>query len=704
MIIEHDDTPWARIETSLDGTIICANPCFARWTGRSLETLQHQVRWKSLLAPASVILYETHFIPRLHAQRLVNEIALDLKRTDGARFPVLASAMQVEPNGELPAVVVITLFDATETRRFEKELKEARRSAELSAKALLASNQELHAQNEKLRVTLDSIADAVVTANAKGMITSFNATAENITGLAAASVIGQRIDSLGLILDARTRLPVRRSRMFQQDPQESSTTFLYERLDGEVRYVRGSLSRIRDLAGSIIGTVYVCHDATITHLAHRQIEYDASHDHLTGLLNRREFERICASVGPSEGGRAVDDVLLYIDLDQFKAINDSSGHAAGDDALLKTASAMAEVLLPGDSLARLGGDEFGVVLHRATIEYGMEMAEKLRIRLEKLRFVFGTKVYGITASIGVAVLRKGIDSARSAMMEADMACIVAKEAGRNRVHLFSVSKGDLWQRQEELAWASRIRQGLDDDRLVLYFQPIVRLGNTTAGRRKGELLLRFRDDDGNLVSPAPIISAAERFNLMGQVDRWVIRRAFAWLSETRHVEVSINISGQSLGDMGFRQFVVQTLKKYTFDTSRICFEITETAAIVNIESALDFVRELRQFGVKMALDDFGAGLSSFAYLRTLSPDYIKIDGNFVKTMLADPVSCEIVHSIFRIAHACRLETVAEWVEDEATLVALTDMGIDYAQGFYTGRPDTLDSAVNGSFDCDCDCG
>ena len=646
-----------------------------------------------MLTPASSLLYETHFVPRLHALRSVNEIALELKRPDGTRFPVLASAMQVESDGDASPHVVITLFDATETRRFEKELRAARRSAEDSAGALLATNKELHAQNEKLRVTLDSIADAVVTADAKGIITSFNPTAENITGLSVDSAIGRRIDQLGRILHPDTRLPIPQNRLFRRDPEQAGTTYLFERLDGQVRYIRGSLSRVRDLTGQIVGTVYVCHDATSTHLAVQQIEYNASHDHLTGLLNRREFERICVSGSPNHQRAMVDDVLLYIDLDQFKAINDTSGHAAGDDALLKTSNAMLEVLRSGDSLARLGGDEFGVVLHGTSIQNGLEVAEKLRARLEKLRFVFGPKVYGITASIGVAALKKGADSARSAMIEADMACIAAKEAGRNRVHLFSAAKGDLWQRQEELSWASRIRQGLDDDRFVLYFQPIVALADNAVYRKKGELLLRFRGDDGKLISPAPIISAAERFNLMGQVDRWVIRRAFEWLSKTRDVEISINVSGQSLGDIGFRQYVVEALKEYSFDTSRICFEITETAAIVNIESAMDFVRELRQLKAKMALDDFGAGLSSFAYLRTLSPDYIKIDGSFVKSMLVDTVSREIVHSIFRIARACHLETVAEWVEDEATLNALKEMGIDHAQGYHTGRPDTLERAT-----------
>jgi diguanylate cyclase (GGDEF)-like protein len=387
-------------------------------------------------------------------------------------------------------------------------------------------------------------------------------------------------------------------------------------------------------------------------------------------------------------------MLLYIDLDQFKAINDSSGHAAGDDALLKASHAMVEVLRPGDSLARLGGDEFGVILYDSGIAEGLELAERLRVRLEQLRFIFSNKVYGITASIGVAALKRGVESARSAMIEADLACIAAKESGRNRVHLFSATESDLSQRQEELAWVSRIRQGLDDNRFVLYFQPIVPIATAYVGNRKGELLLRFREDDGSLVSPAPIIAAAERFNLMGHVDRWVVKHAFEWLSRTAQVDVSINISGQSFGDVGFRTDVVEALTHCSFDTARVCFEITETAAITNIESALNFAAELRRFKIEIALDDFGAGLSSFGYLRTLSPDYIKIDGSFVKSMLVDPVSMEIVKSIFRIARACNLKTVAEWVEDGAILEALTEIGIDYAQGFHTGRPGTLQQAIN----------
>ena len=681
------DTPWGLLTTTADGTIIDVNARFALWTGHLPEVLLGGLRWKQLLAPASRILYETHFVPRLEAQGAVSEVSLDLMRKDGGRFPILASALRRASEIGQATTVSITVFDATETRRFETVLRVARREAEAATDALATSHRALRVEHERLRVMLRSIADAVITSDAHGLVTSFNPTAEEVTGLTSAQVLGIPLSSIGPLLEARSRRPVDLVNLQHELSTPIAMDFLLVRADGSERYLESMAAPLRDEDDRIEGCVLVWRDVTQKRADAAQRRFDITHDRLTQLFNRSEFERrIGLELAASRGVSAMPHLLLHVGLDQFKVINDSVGATVGDDFLVEIAALLRQNLQRPHTLARLGGDEFGILLPHCGVAEGGAVADNLRRRIEAFPLRRDQISHTLTASIGLAVLPKSGGSADGALAHAGMACQVAKEAGRNRVHIVDDNDTHMRQRREQMGWMTRLGRDLGEDRFELYFQPIVRIDRAPQPYRHGELLLRLRDDEGRLTPPGDFISAAERYHKMGQVDRWVVRQAFEWLDLNPIVQVSINVSGQSFGDAEFLAYVVEQMSGRQWHPARVCFEITETAAIANLPAALRFIACLRERGCLFSLDDFGAGLSSFGYLRSLPVDFVKIDGSFVKTMMADPVNRSIVESIHRVAKLCGLQTVAEWVEDDATLAALRDIGVDHAQGWAVGRP------------------
>ena len=417
----------------------------------------------------------------------------------------------------------------------------------------------------------------------------------------------------------------------------------------------------------------------------RQLEFDASHDHLTGLYNRRAFERrLAVATLVASPHRA--NVLCYLDLDQFKVVNDTAGHSAGDQLLVQVSAVLREGLRPSDTLARLGGDEFGLLLAQRSFEDGLAFAEALRQRVAAFRFDWGARSYAITASIGVSVLDPGRPRVGDALNDADIACNAAKEGGRNQVYGVKPDDATVLSRRDEMGWIARIRRALDEDRFELQYQPIVALRDGARDLAHGEILLRLRDDDGTLLAPGAFITAAERYSQMQPIDRWVLRKALDWLATVDDVQASINVSGQSFADPAFLDYAVELFRISGIKPGRVCFEITETAAIADLDAAMAFIRTLRTLGARFSLDDFGAGMSSYRYLKTLPLDFVKIDGSFVRTVAVDPVHRAIVESIHWIGQLCHLQTVAEWVEDDATLDVLRTIGIDHAQGWRFGRP------------------
>ena len=405
------------------------------------------------------------------------------------------------------------------------------------------------------------------------------------------------------------------------------------------------------------------------------------------------------SVSPIELEGGVDAggppcALLYFDLDQFKIINDTSGHNVGDQLLSQLAGLLGSHLVEGETLARLGGDEFGILLEPATRERALAFAERMRLEIDGFVFSSEQRIYAVSVSVGLVLLDRAGLSQREVLSLADTACYMAKERGRNRVHLYSEKDADTLQRRSEMEWASRLRQALIDGRFVLHYQALQPLQPVAlaADAVHVELLLRLRDEDGVMVPPGAFIPAAERFGLMLQLDRWVVDTALANFNrlhaEGRPVDLcAINLSAQTVEDDGFAHFVLDRLRRYEVPANRVCFEITETAAVASMIRVVELMGELRKAGCRFSLDDFGAGMASFGYLKNLPVDYVKIDGSFIRNLETDPISASIVRAVTDIGHQLGLKVVAEWVGDDRTVDLLRRAGVDYAQGFHVHRPE-----------------
>jgi diguanylate cyclase (GGDEF)-like protein len=433
--------------------------------------------------------------------------------------------------------------------------------------------------------------------------------------------------------------------------------------------------------------IVVLRDATAECALRWQLSFDAQHDPLTELLNRASFEaELAAAVATAEAD--APHALLYIELDQFKLVNDTCGHPAGDTLLRRIASILTEGVRSTDVLARIGGDEFAVLLRRCLIEHAVATAEALRERIAAYRFSWYGQSLRITASIGVVEITPESGSGSAVLSAADIACFAAKELGRNRLH---VCKGSVPPaRGEEMRLVLRLARACEEGRFQVYFQPIVPVGAETAEPAHYELLLRMIDETGEVVSPGAFVPAAERYGLMPDVDRWIVRHTLQQLGQLDESQVpgmlAVNISGTSLSDDRFLDFVREELRSAMPPPGSLCFEITETAAISNPAAVERFMRELRKLGCRFSLDDFGSGLSSFAYLKDLPVDFLKIDGRFIRNICADTVDDAMVEAIVRIGRAMGIKTVAEHVESEAAAERLAVLGVDYAQGFYYARP------------------
>lgn len=425
-------------------------------------------------------------------------------------------------------------------------------------------------------------------------------------------------------------------------------------------------------------------------LAQQTIQHLALHDPLTGLTNRHEFE-VRLGKALDEVGNGVQHGLLYMDLDQFKVINDTCGHEAGDELLRQLAIVLHEPIRDMDTLSRLGGDEFGVLLLHCSLEHASEAAERLLRTIKDFRYIWRDKTFSIGASIGLVMLTERNQTSSDVLRLADMACYAAKDRGRNRIHVYREDDTELLQRHGEMEWVARINRALEENRFVLYHQCIASLDHRVD--RHCEFLIRMLGDDGEHILPGAFIPAAERYDLMPKLDRWILRHAFEHLAKNReefdeslHRSYFINLSGATISEDNFASYVIEQLKAFALPPEIIGFEITETAVISNLVSALDFIAAVRQLGCKIALDDFGAGLSSFSYLKTIPADYLKIDGGFIRDILDDPMDHAIVDAINRIGHVAGLKTIAEYVETESIRLRLAEIGVDYAQGFAIEPP------------------
>ncbi|MDR6232714.1 putative bifunctional diguanylate cyclase/phosphodiesterase [Pseudomonas oryzihabitans] len=550
------------------------------------------------------------------------------------------------------------------------------------------SERALQAEKERVQIILASIGDAVLALNAEGRLLYHNPAAERLlerSGLAAGTPVTQLFDIQSEDLPGSIK-PLA-ERLLSEDWLASNESLGHQlvRADGACIPVALTVTALpRGDSGT--GVVLVMHDQTRERAFLRDLAWQASHDALTGLLNRREFEtrleRLLAREGLAQAS------LLFIDLDQFKIVNDTSGHCHGDRLLRQLCELLASQLDEDDCLARLGGDEFGVLLERRTPCAVEALAERLRLCVGALQFEAAGQGFRVGLSIGVVHLGGQALTPEEALRLADLACYAAKDKGRNRVQVFAPGDMELDRRHDEMTWVQRLHRALGEDRFRLYLQPILGLGSRTAADRHVEVLMRL-EEEGKLIAPGAFIPAAERYGLMSDLDRWVIAAALARFAEIPGGlldTLAINLSGHSLGEAGLTVFVKEQLQRWRIAPARICFEITETSAVANLDAARQFMEELRGLGVRFSLDDFGAGMSSFTYLKHLPVDYLKIDGSFVRHLLEDPVDSAMVEAINRLGHLTGKKTIAEFAENEAVVAALGALGVDYAQGYGIARP------------------
>ncbi len=667
VIVEQSNVPI--ITKDLQGMITSWNPAAAALYGYTAEEMIGQ--------PVS----------KLHLPGSGSEFADCLARIKAAQ-PATFEAQRLAADGRVLDVStsVSPLYD--EENRHIGEIGISRDiSRQKRAEAALSQ------EKERAQVTLASIADAVITTDTAGNIDYLNPVAEKLLGWRSDEAWGRALEEVFHGIDdasgAAIANPVEQALQQHHRLEVRGDAVLLSRHG--VRFpIEHSAAPICSHEGDVIGAVLVFRDVSISRNMARQLSWQASHDALTSLVNRREFERrLDALVGTAhEHGR--QHALLYMDLDQFKIVNDTCGHNAGDE-LLRQLSALLDACVRGsDTLARLGGDEFGVLLADCPLDKAMEVAETLRLTVAEFRFPWQDKTFAIGVSIGVVAIAGKREDNADIMGVADAACYAAKDRGRNQVQA-SPGTRELSQRRGEMLWVARINSALEESRFCLHYQRIVPTHPGIAEIPHFEALLRMVDPDGKIVPPMAFIPAAERYNLMRALDRRVVSMA---LEECRQraqaggpaLMISINLSGDSLSDPLLLDYLKKQFAAYEVDPRGICFEVTETAAIANLELANTLIRELKGMGCRFSLDDFGSGLSSFTYLKNLPVDYLKIDGSFVRDMARDRIDAAMVEAINNIGHVMGIKTIAEWVENPETLEGLRRIGVDYAQGYLFGRP------------------
>ena len=666
----------------------------AAGAGKQIGWVTVQLSSAALQTEQNKILFQSLLIVFLG---LVATIVFALLMARGVTRPMVSLTRAVEriKHGDLDYRV--TSQSGGEVGRLEDginamaaALREAReREKKLSEDALFL-------EKVRAQVTLESIGDGVITTDAAGRIVYMNPVAEHFTEWNNDPARGKPLSEVFRIFDEESNhleeYPIHYCLQDGRTIRHDSHHLLLSHEGGKIE-IQDSAAPIRDRDGSILGAVVVFHDVTEIQSMARHMAFLASRDPLTGLLNRREFESRLRHVLDSARAGERTHALLYLDLDQFKIVNDTCGHVAGDELLKQLAQRLQKDIRASDMLARLGGDEFGVILEDCSVDKAEQIADLLRQSVKDFRFMWEKRAFEIGVSIGLVPITRDSGGLTEVLSAADSACYIAKDRGRNRIHIYQPDDRAFAQRRGEMQWVHRLRQGLENNSFDLYCQAIVPLreGKKPSGTFH-EILVRVQDED--LVLPAAFIPAAERYHLMPSIDRWVIRTVFSMLEKYQAREpgpalFAINLSGQSLGDEKFLEFVMQQFAQRRVDPHSICFEITETAAIANLTRARDFIARFKHMGCRFALDDFGSGLSSFGYLKSLTVDYLKIAGDFVESMIGDPLHRAMVEAINQVGHVMGLITVAESVENEATLRKLGEMGVDYAQGIGIDIPKPL---------------
>ena len=565
----------------------------------------------------------------------------------------------------------------------------------------------LQIEKELAQVTLHSIGDGVITTDAAGRVEYLNPVAEQYTGWTTDEAHGRALADIFRVIDERTDQAL--DALAQQplvlgEDAGAGSVRLVDRNSRECP-IHYSHAPIRNREGHALGMIVVFHDISQIRAMAQQLLWQASHDALTGLVNRREFERRLTDLIETARGQGREHALMFMDLDNFKAVNDTCGHTAGDELLRQLTTVMLSQMRGGDTLARLGGDEFGALLETCPLDQATRIANAMRETVREFRFVWEAKTFNVGVSIGLVPIGADSGNLNHVLSLADACCYEAKRKGRDRVQLYQPEASDVTDIHGELQVVSQINQAFELGRFRLYRQRIESL-TPGAVQPHYEVLVRMIDRAGNLVPPTGFMPAAERYNLLTSIERWVISSLIEYLHNqwtsgalSDHTAdrgwYSVNLSGASINDKSLPDFLRNLLTRYQLPPGLLCFEITETIAISNLNNAADLMRELKGMGCRFALDDFGTGMSSFAYLKYLPVDILKIAGMFITDMATDPMDYAIVDAINRISHILGMQTVAESVEDAETLAKLTALKIDYAQGYFIAVPEALVHAPTG---------
>ncbi len=553
----------------------------------------------------------------------------------------------------------------------------------------------LFTEKERAEVTLQSIADGVITTGAQGLVEYVNPMAQRLLGLSVDELQNQPLAQVLNVYDSITGelIPNYLDSSLAGGGSTKPRNVVLKHKDGREYSVEMVISPLLDRQGKNLGTVSVVHDVTAMRALAKQMSYQATHDALTGLVNRREFERRLSLLLQGAQEHKTKHALCYLDLDQFKVVNDTCGHVAGDELLRQLSVILQGYIRDRDTLARLGGDEFGILLGECPLDKAKDIADTICKAVNEFRYVWEDKTFSVGVSIGLVEVSDQSESVSNLTSAADTACYSAKDNGRNRVHVYQSDDAELQARHGEMQWVPRIEQALEQGRFVLYCQPILSLKHNDESSRHYEVLIRMRAEDGTLIPPGAFISSAERYDIMPAIDRWVVAEALSLYNQALQRNpafagdrCSINLSGASLCDEKTLAFIHQQLDKYAIPDGSICFEITETAAVANLGQAIRLINDLKKRGCFFSLDDFGSGMSSFAYLKNLPVDYLKIDGSFVQDIVTDPIDFAMVRAINEIGHVMGLETIAEYVSGDDICEKLRELGVDYGQGYGLAFP------------------
>jgi diguanylate cyclase (GGDEF)-like protein/PAS domain S-box-containing protein len=564
------------------------------------------------------------------------------------------------------------------------------------------TEQALQHEKELAQVTLHSIGDGVITADAEGRVEYLNPVAEQYTGWTTSQAKGRPLGEIYRVIDERTGKGL--DPLAQQIPPlpgEEAAAVSVRLVDRNGREcpIRYSHAPIRNHDGRALGLIVVFHDISQIRAMAQQLLWQASHDALTGLVNRREFERRLTELIDTARGQGRDHALLFMDLDNFKAVNDTCGHTAGDELLRQLTSLMLSRMRGSDTLARLGGDEFGALLESCPFDQALRIANAMRETVREFRFVWEGKTFNVGVSIGLVPINAESGNLNRVLSLADACCYEAKNKGRDRVQVYRPDAADAGSKENDLQVVSQISQAFELGRFRLYRQPIVPLADPGKPANY-EVLARMVDKNGNVVPPSGFLLAAERYNLLTSIERWVISSSIEYLhaqwssgaiahDPSKRGYHAVNLSGASINDKSVPEFLRNLLRRYPLPPGLLCFEITETTAISNLGAAAELVREFKAMGCRFALDDFGTGMSSFAYLKHLPVDVLKIAGVFIRDMGTDPIDYEIVDAINRIGHILGMQTVAEEVDNAETLAKVKAIKIDFAQGYFIAEPEAI---------------